>query len=159
MTQKIDWNNPEERRAYHRKKSAQYRKKNRQIALTFSPEEFGILENSGEKYETYSLNHHIKSLAIEAAKLGLGEHIERPPTVPQEIMDQMIMILRTYGNNINQISHHLHIKAKEERRPIAGYEGSVRIQDACFQILRKLEAEILDITSQVPSISPTNSTS
>jgi len=70
------------------------------------------------------------------------------------------MILRTYGNNINQISHYLHVKAKEERHVVvAGYEDSVRIQDACFQILRKLEAEILDLTSQIPSISQTNSTS
>ena len=155
---KINWKSPEERRAYHRKKSAEYRKKFRQVALTFSPAEYSTLEDSGKRYKTVSLNNHIKSLAVEAAKLGLGEMIECPPSVPQDIMDQMIQILRTYGNNINQIAHHLNIKAKEERRQIvAGYDDSVRIQDACFQILRNLEAELLDLTSSIHS--PRNSIS
>ena len=149
---KINWNNPEERRAYHREKSAEYRRRHPQVSLTLNEEDYKWLKASSDMYGAKNINQHIKALAIEAAKLGLGEQVERQASIPKESLDEILFVLRNYANNLNQIAHHLNIRAKEERRQIvAGYDESVRIQDTCFQILRSMEIEIRSLTSDIKS--------
>jgi len=46
----LDWNSPDERAAYFRKKGSEYRKSHPRLTLTFSEEEFKWVEGSANHY-------------------------------------------------------------------------------------------------------------
>lgn len=146
----IDWNNPEERLNYFRKKSAEYRKTHPRVTLTFTEEEFEWLDRSAKHYGISSkLSRHVKGLAIEAAKIGLGEQVERPPQVPQETVDEMLYQLYNASNNINQIAYNLNSRAKEAGiSPVAGETESRKILHELFRMLRELEDELRPLISE-----------
>ena len=146
----IDWKNSEERKAYFRKKGAEYRKSHPRVTLTFQPDEFEWLERSSKHYGVSDkLSRHIKGLAVEAARIGLGEQVERPLQVPQETVDEMLYQLYNASNNINQIAYNLNSRAKEARvTPVAGEAESREILHELFRILRELESELRPLISQ-----------
>ena len=147
---KIDWNNPEERNAYHRKHGREYRAKNQRMTLTFTPEEYQWVDRSAKHYDIPRVSRHVKLLAIEAAKMGLGEQIQRPPQVPEEITDEILFLLHNCANNINQIARNLNERALEtSMRPVAGYEESVRILHALTGYLQDTEKHIRQLTEGV----------
>ena len=145
----IDWNDPSQRKAYFRKKSAEYRKTHPRVNLSFTREEFEWLDRSARHYGVAdNLSRHVKGLAIEAAKIGLGEQVERPPQVPQETLDEMLYQLYNASNNINQIAYNLNSRAKEAGvSPVAGETESRQILHELFRILREMEDELRPLIS------------
>ena len=119
------------------------------MSLTFSESEFEWVERSAKTYGVDRLSRHVKRLAIEAAKIGLGEQVERPPQISEEVVNDMLYVLYTCSNNINQIAYNLNVRAKEERRsPVAGERESNLILDDLFRILRELQTDISPLLAQ-----------
>jgi len=145
----IDWNDPSQRKAYFKKKSAEYREIHPRVNLSFTQEEFEWLDRSAKHFQVADqLSRHVKGLAIEAAKMGLGEQVERPPQIPQETVDEMLYQLYNASNNINQIAYNLNSRAKEAGiSPVAGETESRNILDELFRILRELDTELRPLIS------------
>jgi len=149
----VDWNNPEERRAYYRRKEREYRKEHPRLNLIFDLDEFQIALKSSEKYGVprKQLARYVKQMALEAIKIGLGEDVTRPPQVPKEIIDELEFLLHNIANNINQIAYNLNGRALEAGvRPVAGEAESRRIIDEIFHLLKETRDEITSLTPNSP---------
>ncbi len=145
----IDWNNPEERNAYYRKQVSNYRKTHPRLQLTFSQEEYETILSSATKYgiNRRQLAKHVRLLAIEAARMGLGERFERPPALDEESKEEMLYLLHNCANNINQIAHHLNSKALEYNvREVAGEAESQNILDGIFDLLKETHTNIKSLS-------------
>jgi len=142
----IDWTNPEERASYFHKKGVEYRKNNPRLSLTFSQDEYDWVKRSANHFGAEKVSRHVKALAIEAAKLGLGEQVERQPEIPQEIIDEMLYLLHNATNNLNQTAYRLNRKALEYHKVVVlDQEDSERTIDECYRVLRDLESELLTL--------------
>lgn len=145
----INWTDPEERASYFHKKGIEYRKSHPRLSLTFSQEEYEWVERSASHFGAEKVSRHVKALAIEAAKLGLGEQVERQPQIPQEIIDEMLFLLHNTSNNLNQTAYRLNRQALEHHRvTVQDNEDSIRTIDECYRILRDLETELLPLIKQ-----------
>ena len=145
----LDWNNPEERATYFREKGSEYRKKNPRLTLTFSPEDYQWVEGSAKHYGADNVSRHVRALAVEAARIGLGKQVEAKPQVPQEVTDELLFLLHNVANNVNQIAYQLNVRSKEEKRsPVAGEYESDIILDQLYEIMRELKT---DISSLIPN--------
>ncbi len=148
----VNWNNSHERKAYYRQKGEQYRANHPRVTVTYTQEEFKWVDESAKHYGVQRVSHHIKKLSVEAAKIGLGEQVERPPQVPEEVVDEMLYLLHNCSNNINQIAYNLNSRALEHNvRPVTGEAESRRIIDELHALLRDTKSEIKSLTSQAKS--------
>ena len=146
---RINWTDPEERASYFHKKGLEYRKSHPRLSLTFSQEEYEWVERSASHYGAEKVSRHVKALAIEAAKLGLGEQAERKPQVPQETIDEMLFLLHNCSNNLNQTAYRLNRQALEHHCvEVLDAEDSRKTIDECYRILRELERELLPLIKQ-----------
>ena len=135
---------------YYRSKSAEYRKSHPRLNLNFTYPEFETLLASATKYgiERRKLAKHAKLLVMEAARMGLGEQVERPPQLSDEVVEELQFLLHNCANNINQIAHRLNSKALEQNVTIvAGESESRRILDELFQTLKDTHTTIEQFSS------------
>jgi len=145
----INWNNPEERNAYFRQKGKEYRKTHPRLTLTFDAEEYQWVDHSVKHYGVKKVSQHVKQMALEAIRMGLGEQVERPPQVPEEILDDLLYQLHNASNNINQIAYQLNSRALETRvRPVAGEGESRRILDELFRLLKETHQEVSSLVAK-----------
>lgn len=145
----INWTDPEQRASYFHKKGLEYRKSHPRLSLTFSQDEYEWVERSAKHFGAEKVSRHVKALALEAAKLGLGEQAEHKPQIPQETIDEMLFLLHNSSNNLNQCAYRLNRQALENNKVIVqDYEDSVRTIDDCHRILRDLETELLPLIKQ-----------
>lgn len=147
---KVDWNNPEDRKAYFRKKSAEYRETHERPSPSYTAEEYDLFVRSAKKagVPKKKIARHIKLLGLEAARIGLGEQVERPPQVPEEVIDELQYLLHNCSNNINQIAYNLNSRALEMNvRPVASEQESRRILEELFSLLKETHLDIKSLIS------------
>ena len=148
----INWNNAQERNAYFRKKGKEYRKTHPRLTLTFDLDEYTWVEQSAKKFDVERVSGHVKRMALEAIKIGLGEQVERPPQLPEEVIDELQFLLHNCANNINQIAYHLNSRALETIvRPVAGESESRRLLDEIFTLIQSTHKEITSLVSPYKS--------
>jgi len=146
----IDWSNREERNAYYRKKEKAYRKDHPRLNLTFTYEEHQLVRRSASQYgiPDNKLARHARLLLLEAARLGLGEQVERPPQLSKEVVDDLTFLLDNIANNCNQIAKNLNTRALETHVvPAAGEAESRLVLDEIFKMLKQTRAEIKTLTT------------
>jgi len=145
----INWNNPEERNAYFRQKGKEYRKTHPRLTLTFDLDEYQWIDQSVKHYGVVKVSQHVKQMALEAIRMGLGAQVERPPEVPEEDLDELKFLISNAANNINQIAYQLNSRALETGvRPVAGEGESRRILYELFRLLKETHQEVSSLVAK-----------
>ena len=131
---------PDEQRRYLREYALQRRRTHRSVKVTMTLAKFGKLERLAEKERT-SVPRLLLSLASD--KLGAVPFVSLDL---KERLDEVIRLLRSCGNNINQIAHACNLQAgflDQPKSPQEGVEILTRIHEGLVRL------EIL-ITGKLP---------
>lgn len=134
---------PEERRRYYRERQREFQARNKRMQFHLSKEEYAQLsEWYSENKSEPSLPKQIRALVMDTAmRVSYVNNLATQPD--KKMIQELIVVLRNMGNNINQISKNLNTEALKQRRVIvADYKESISILEHSFDILRGAEEAI-----------------
>ena len=107
---------------YQKEYYEKHKKRIKKANVTLSVEEYKEFEKLALK-EGLSVPEQIKRMAIAYKKKNYIV-----PKAHEEELQELILLLRNVGNNINQIAHRLHLQAKQTGEPPTKKEGEQILQ-------------------------------